>query len=86
MPKPDFLKKLAEELAGAFPGHLHAVKKDVEANFHRVLKNFFASLNIVTREEFDAQVKVLARTRKKLEELEQLVQAKEKKKHNHEHR
>ena len=81
MLKPDFLKKLAQELAGALPGHLQGVKKDLEKNCQAVLNKAFAKLELVTREEFDVQAKVLARTRKKLEELEELVKSMEKKKH-----
>lgn len=81
MLKPDFLKKLAEELTGSLPGHLQGIKKDLEKNCQLVLSKTFAKLDLVTREEFDVQAKVLARTRKKLEELEKIVALMEKKKH-----
>ena len=38
-----------------------------------VLESAFARMNLVTREEFDAQTLLLRRTREKLEELERLV-------------
>jgi BMFP domain-containing protein YqiC len=38
-----------------------------------VLQSSFAKLDLVTREEFDAQAAVLQRTREKLEQLEALV-------------
>jgi BMFP domain-containing protein YqiC len=82
MPKPDFLKKLAEELVGSLPLHLQSVKADLEKNCQRVLKQFFTKMDIVTREEFDTQVKVLARTRQKMEELTELVKTMEAKKHS----
>ena len=78
--KPDFLKKLAEELTGSLPTHLQAVKKDLEKNCHYILNKAFSKLDLVTREEFDVQTKVLARTRKKLEELEEMLKTLEKKK------
>jgi BMFP domain-containing protein YqiC len=80
MPKPDFLKKLAEELTGSLPGHLTSVKKDLEKNCQLILSKAFSKLDLVTREEFDVQAKVLARTRKKLEELEEIISTLEKKK------
>jgi BMFP domain-containing protein YqiC len=80
MLKPEFLKKLAEELAGSLPSHLQTVKKDLEKNCQLVLNKAFSKLELVTREEFDVQAKVLARTRKKLEELEEILTALEKKK------
>ncbi|NRP10862.1 Membrane fusogenic [Marinobacterium sp. xm-a-121] len=38
-----------------------------------VLQSSFAKLDLVTREEFDAQAAVLQRTREKLEQLEAMV-------------
>lgn len=38
-----------------------------------VLQSSFAKLDLVTREEFDAQAAVLQRTREKLEQLEAVV-------------
>ena len=44
--------------------------QDVEKNVKAVLGTAFAKLDLVTREEFDVQKEVLARTRAKLEALE----------------
>ena len=44
--------------------------KDVEKNLRALLSSFFARLDLVTREEFDIQAKLLARTREKLATLE----------------
>lgn len=49
--------------------------KDVEKNIKALLTSVFARLNLVTREEFDVQQEVLARTREKLEALERRVAA-----------
>lgn len=43
---------------------------DLEKNLRALLAGFFSRLDLVTREEFDAQREVLARTRAKLQELE----------------
>ena len=43
---------------------------DLERNLRALLSSFFARLDLVTREEFDVQREVLARTRAKLAELE----------------
>jgi BMFP domain-containing protein YqiC len=43
---------------------------DLQRNLKAVLTQQFARLELVTREEFDTQLKVLARTREKLETLE----------------
>lgn len=44
--------------------------KDLEKNLRALLGSAFSRLDLVTREEFDVQREVLARTRAKLEELE----------------
>ena len=47
--------------------------KDLEKNFRALLTQGFTKLDLVTREEFDIQAQVLARTREKLEALEARV-------------
>ena len=47
--------------------------KDFEKNAKAVVSGFLAKLDLVTREEFEVQSQVLARTRAKLETLEKLV-------------
>ena len=47
--------------------------KDIEKNMRALLTQGFAKLDLVTREEFDIQAQVLARTREKLSALEARV-------------
>jgi len=47
--------------------------RDVERNVRAMLSQGFSKLELVTREEFDAQTQVLVRTRARLEELERRV-------------
>ena len=47
--------------------------RDIERNMRALLTQGFAKLDLVTREEFDVQTQVLARTREKLTELEARV-------------
>ena len=44
--------------------------KDLEKNFRGMLSSAFGRMDLVTREEYDVQVQVLARAREKLAELE----------------
>ncbi|MGH8751023.1 MAG: accessory factor UbiK family protein [Burkholderiales bacterium] len=44
--------------------------QDIEKNIRAMLASLFARLDLITREEFDVQREVLARTRQKLAELE----------------
>ena len=48
---------------------------DLEKNLRALLASTFSRLDLVTREEFDVQREVLARTRAKLAELEAKLQA-----------
>jgi len=50
---------------------------DIQRNMKALLTQQFARLDLVTREEFDVQARVLARTREKLEALEARVAAME---------
>ncbi len=64
------LDELARQLADAVPQGLKAVGDDLEKNFKSLLQSGIERLDLVSREEFDIQVQVLARTRAKLEALE----------------
>ncbi|CAN7273764.1 MULTISPECIES: accessory factor UbiK family protein [Duganella] len=44
--------------------------KDIEKNVKSMMTQGFSKLDLVTREEFDVQTQVLAKTRAKLEALE----------------
>ena len=46
---------------------------DMQKNLKALLTQQFARLELVTREEFDTQSKVLARARSKLDELERRI-------------
>ncbi len=64
------INKLAKNLAETLPQGLRSVRDDLEKNFRSVLDTGLARLDLVTREQFEVQEAVLARTREKLEELE----------------
>jgi len=61
---------IANRLANAIPPSFNHLKEDVEKNFHAILQSALARLDLVTREEFEVQKAVLAKTRQKLETLE----------------
>ena len=65
------IEDLARKLAEALPEGLRSVREDIEENFRAVLKAGIDKLDLVTREEFEVQEAVLARTREKLEVLEE---------------
>lgn len=53
--------------------------RDIEKNMRAMLAATFARLDLVTRQEFDIQSEVLARTREKLVQLEAKLAELEKK-------
>jgi len=67
------IDQLAERLASLVPPGLAKAREDLHANFKDVLAQGLRRLDLVTREEFDVQRLLLARTREKLEQLEQRV-------------
>jgi BMFP domain-containing protein YqiC len=67
------LSDLAKRLAEGMPSEFHALKGDMERNFHAILQASFSRMNLVSREEFEVQSAVLARTREHLERLETRV-------------
>ena len=66
----DSIEELARKLAESIPDGLRSVRDDLESNFRSVLKTGIGKLDLVTREEFEVQEAVLARTREKLDALE----------------
>ena len=68
---------LAKKLFATLPSSLQNIEKDIQQKFKEVLQATFSRLDLVTREEFDVQTKVLARTREKLElmqkQLDELI-------------
>lgn len=72
----DLAKKLAAAVPGA-PGDVGTMRADLERNFRGLLDSAFERMELVTREEFDVQRKVLERTREKLTALEEQVAAME---------
>lgn len=62
---------LAKTLADAVPKGLRSMQADLEQNFQSLLRAGLGKLDLVTREEFEVQEAVLARSREKLEALEQ---------------
>lgn len=64
------INDMVSKLADAIPPGVKQIPGDVEKSFKTIVKSGLSKMDMVSREEFDAQAKVLARTRKKLEQLE----------------
>jgi len=81
---PAMLDDMARKLMDAMPPQLQGLRDDVEKNVREAVQTVLGRMNLVTREEFEVQMQVLAKTRQdlqlmtqRLEQLEQqMMQAK----------
>ncbi len=69
-PKPSFLSEIQDRIQQVLQ---QSPAKDLEKNMKAMLNQGFSKLDLLTREEFEVQAEVLARTRAKLEALEARV-------------
>ena len=69
------IDEIARRLFARVPEAARHIQADLEENFRAVLRASLGRLDLVTRDEFDVQTKVLERTRARLEALEARVQA-----------
>ena len=67
------IDEIVRRLVESVPPGVRAVQQDLESNFRAVLRASLTKLDLVSRDEFDAQTRVLERTRARLEELERRV-------------
>jgi hypothetical protein len=69
-------QKLFDEISNKISETIAASPaKDIEKNIKAMMGATFARMDLVTREEFDVQQEVLARTREQLTQLETRLQA-----------
>ncbi len=70
---PKQFDEIASKLFASLPTSLQNFEKEIQQKFKEVLQATFARMDLITREEFDVQCKVLARTREKLDQLQAQV-------------
>jgi ubiquinone biosynthesis accessory factor UbiK len=70
MNTPNQFETLFKQFAEQLPKGALELQKDLEKNMRVAMEATFRRMNLVTREEFDIQAAVLAKTRAKLEDLE----------------
>ena len=69
------IDEIARRLLERVPPALRSVQADLESNFKAILRERLSKLDLVSRDEFDAQARVLERTRARLEALEARLSA-----------
>lgn len=73
------LDDMVNRLVDSLPAGMRELKEETTKNLRAALHSTLRKMDLVTREEFDIQQGVLARTRAKLETLEKQVAELEKK-------
>ena len=72
---PKQLDDLARRFTENLPSGVREFQQEMEKNVRTAMQAAFSRMDLITREEFDAQAKVLARTRAQLDELQEQIQA-----------
>jgi BMFP domain-containing protein YqiC len=67
---PKLFDDISRRVAENMPRGFQALQDDMQRNLRAGLESALGKLNLVTREEFEVQQAVLARTREKLKALE----------------
>ena len=71
--KPEIISDLAEQTSKLLPNEKS--REELHRSLQLMVQGTLSKLDIVTREEFDAQTAVLQKTRAKVEQLEQQLDA-----------
>ena len=71
---PFQLDEITKKLMDLLPGNRQEIEDDLRQKIKMVIQSSLIRLDLVSREEFDVQTQVLAKTREKLESLEKQVQ------------
>lgn len=75
MINPKLLEGISEQIGQLFEQtRQRSAESELQPQINALLQGAFRRMELVTREEFDAQSAVLARTRIKLEQLEQQLE------------
>ncbi len=67
------IEQFAQQLLKAMPKDVMVMKTDLEQHLKSALSATFSKMDLVSREEFDVQSRLLSRTRQRLEEIQKRV-------------
>ena len=68
------IEELTQQIHNALPEGVRQLGEDIDQKIKEILQFQLGRLDMVTREEFDVQAQVLAKTREKLHALETRVE------------
>jgi len=61
---------LVSKISDVVPPGIKEIEMEVKKQIKAIIESSIAKMDLVSREEFDIQVKVLAKTREKIDKLE----------------
>ena len=67
------LDEIVRKISSAIPDDLKTAKQNLEKNARSAAEGVFQRLDLVTREEFDVQSKMLSKSQQRIKELEQRI-------------
>ena len=67
------INRLGEQFGDHLPASVHAMRGELEETLKLLLREGLGRMDLLTRDEFDIQQRLLARTRSKVEDLEARV-------------
>ena len=67
------INEISEKISALLPDSIKGVQDDIEKNIRAVIESTFSKMNLVSREEFDVQSALLARSLEKLQQLEEQI-------------
>ena len=73
------INEITQKISALLPDSIKVVQDDIEKNIRAVIESSFSKMNLVSREEFDVQSALLARSLEKLQQLEEQIAELEKK-------
>lgn len=76
---PKLAQDMAKQFVDSLPSGVKVIQQEIENQLRQFLQQSFNKMDLVTREEFDIQTQVLAKTRAKLTALEETVKSLESK-------
>jgi ubiquinone biosynthesis accessory factor UbiK len=68
--RPEKFDEIVQQFTRLLPEDMQQARADIQKNMKSALSATLARMDLVTREEFDVQTALLARTRALLEEME----------------
>ena len=74
MINPEYIQSITHKIVSSLPPVFKTTNQEIHAHLQGLITECLLNMKLVTREEFDIQTKVLAKTRSKLDALEKKLE------------